>query len=397
MFPVKHSRGRRSAGLTRGCGRAINRGMSARLLLAFCLIALSGCTPRGTIMVDPDAAAVGAVQPVFVGTTRRDGGEAEPFSRGRGFATRFARFDVSIPPDRELGSLPWPPRYGVPDPRRHMLTVASQIYRDDAAFRSALAVEMRRSRRGMREAVVFVHGFNSTFAEGLYRFAQLHHDMELPGVPVHYSWPSRGTPLGYAYDRDSALFARDGLERLLHEVTAAGADRVHLVAHSMGSALTMEALRQLAIRKDRSVMSRIGGVILISPDIDVDVFRAQAQAVGKLPQPFVIFTSAQDRALGLSARLAGEAARLGNLRDLRVLAGLEVTLLEVGAFSTGDGHFTAGTSPTLLRLLNRIGDVDAALGRDASSRIGLLPGAVLSIQGATQVILSPVAAIGLGQ
>lgn len=362
-----------------------------RLFALVCLAALAACAPRGAIMVVPEAAGVGFVQPVFVGTTRREA-EGEPFSRNRSYAARFARFDVSIPPDRELGALPWPPKHGTPDPRRHMLTVAERSYATDQAFRTALAAEMA----GSREAVVYVHGFNNTFAEGLYRFAQLHHDMELPGVPVHYSWPSRGTPLGYAYDRDSALFARDGLERLLHEVAGAGAERIYLVAHSMGGALTMEALRQLAIRKDRSVMRRIGGVILISPDIDVDVFRAQAQAVGKLPQPFVIFTSARDRALRLSAGLAGETVRLGNLRDVGFLAGLEVTLLEVGAFSTGDGHFTAGTSPTLLRLLNRIGDVDAALGRDASSRIGLLPGAVLTVQGATQVILSPVAAIGLG-
>ena len=69
--------------------------------------------------------------------------------------------------------------------------------------------------------------------------AQMAHDLQLPGAVVHYSWPSAAEPLGYAHDRDSALFARDGLEQLMQEITAAGARRIIIVSHSMGSALTM--------------------------------------------------------------------------------------------------------------------------------------------------------------
>ena len=368
--------------------------MSRLALVALCLL-IAACAPRGVMRLAPEAAGIGAVERVFVGTTRAADTD-EPFSGKRSFDARFSRFDVSIPPDRQLGQVPYPPRRAAPDPRRHMVTLAEEDFATDAAFRASLSAAMAPSRRGTREAVVFVHGFNNTFAEGLDRFAQLTHDLDLPGVAVHYAWPSRGSVLGYAYDRDSALFARDGLERLLHQVAAAGADRILIVAHSMGSALTMETLRQVAIRGDTGVMRRIGGVMLMSPDIDVDVFRAQAQAMGTLPQPFVVFTSTRDRALALSATIALEGERLGNLRDLDRLAGLPVTLLEVGAFSSGDGHFTAATSPALIRLLTRVGEIDEALGRDAASRVGLLPGAVLTVQGATRVILSPVAAIGEG-
>ena len=31
-------------------------------------------------------------------------------------------------------------------------------------------------------------------------------------MAVHYAWPSAAEPLGYVYDRDSAIFARDGLD-----------------------------------------------------------------------------------------------------------------------------------------------------------------------------------------
>lgn len=367
--------------------------MLNRALILLSLLVLAACAPRGQITYDPAAVGVGAVERIFIGTTRLDDGE-NAFSRGRSFAARFGRFDISIPPDRELGTLPWPPRNGPADPRKHMVTVDGTMFDGAAEFRKALSQEMARSRRGEREAVVFVHGFNNTFAEGVYRFAQMYHDMELSGVPVHYSWPSRGSVMGYAYDRDSALFARDGLEQLLHQIAEAGADRILIMAHSMGSHLAMETLRQIAVRRDRPVLDRLGGVVLISPDIDVDVFRSQAQTFGKLPQPFVIFSSRRDRALALSATIAGERNRLGNVQDVSILAGLDVTLLEVGALSSGTGHLTAGTSPALLRMIANARDIDDVLGRDAQSRVGLLPAAVLTVQGATQVILSPVAQIG---
>jgi esterase/lipase superfamily enzyme len=367
-----------------------------RLLILVALTALAACTPRAVIRFADAPASGSVVERVFIGTSRTDDDDGTLNVGSRSFASRYLRQDISIPTQRAPGSLPLPPRRGEVDAQRQIVTVGERRFESDADFRAELTEAMRPTRRGAREAVVFVHGFNNTFAEGLYRFAQLNHDLDLQGVPVHYSWPSKASALGYAYDRDSALFARDGLERLLNELVAAGADRILLVAHSLGSHLTMETLRQLAIRGNSSVMRRVGGVILMSPDIDVDVFRAQALAIGKLPQPFIVFTSTRDRALALSATISREEARLGNLKDLSRLAGLDVTLLEVGAFSTGDGHFTAANSPLLIKLLTRIGDIDEALGSDASSRVGLLPGAVLTVQGATRIILSPVVAIGEG-
>ena len=85
---------------------------------------------------------------------------------------------------------------------------------------------MRCARRGTGgEAIIYVHGFNNTFADGVYRIAQLSHDFGFDGVAVHYSWASAGSALGYEFDRDSVLAGRDGLERLIETVPAAGAKR----------------------------------------------------------------------------------------------------------------------------------------------------------------------------
>jgi esterase/lipase superfamily enzyme len=364
------------------------RVLQNRFILLFAVM-LGACAPRGAITLAPQAAAVGEVVPVFVGTTRGYNAATRSFDASKSESLNFARFDISVPPDREVGDITFPGRRA-PDATRDFLTTSADVIADAPTFRDDLAAALRARKPGDRDAVIFVHGFNNTFAEGLYRLAQLSHDLKLPGVAVHYSWPSRGAALGYVADRDSALFARDGLEELIREVQLAGAENIVLVAHSMGSALLMESMRQIAIRGDQSSLDRIGGVLLISPDIDVDVFRSQAMAIGNLPEPFLIFGSDRDQYLNVSARITGEPERLGNLSDVRRLADLEVTYLDVAAYNEGLGHFNLGNSPALISLIGRIGDVDAALAQDRRGRTGLLPGVVLTVRNATEIILAPV-------
>lgn len=364
-----------------------------RIPLAICLVALTACTPRGAVTVYPAAADVGDVEEVFVATTRKFEVEKGTFGAMRSETEVFGRFAISVPPDRALGAITFPGRSIKPDPRKHFLTVEQELHKDSNAFRKKLSTALKDLPPGRREAVIYVHGFNNTFAEGLYRIAQLSHDLDMPGVTLHYSWPSAGNPLGYVSDRDSAMFARDGLEQLMREAAAAGAERIVLVAHSMGSALTMEALRQVAIRGDQQLKDKMAGVILISPDIDVDLFRMQAKAYGALPQPFLIFGSDRDRLLTLSARITGQPQRLGNLSDINRVADLDVTFLDTQAFSAGAGHFNLGDSPALLQLMQRIGEVDQAFGADQTGRVGLLPGVVLTVQSATQIVLAPVAVV----
>jgi esterase/lipase superfamily enzyme len=346
------------------------------------------------LTVDPQAASLGFVTPIYVGTTRALDPESGIYGSGYSETVNFARFDVSIPPDRAVGEITWPEQGSRPDPRTDFVTTRVQGLNGDGAFAGDLRRVVRGPDNPNREVVIFVHGFNTTFSEGLYRLAQLSRDLELPGTIVHYSWPSIANPLGYVRDRDSATFAREGLERLMEEVQAAGAKRIYLVAHSMGSSVAMEALRTISIRGNRKLLDSVGGVVLISPDLDVQVFRTQAHAIGRLPDPFVIFGSRRDVFLGLSGRLTGETERLGNLSDVSRLADLKITYLDVSNFSEGTGHFNVGNSPALIRLLDRVVDVNRALEGDQRSRVGLLPGAVLTVRRATQVVLAPVVIVG---
>ncbi|MGB4829125.1 MAG: alpha/beta fold hydrolase [Paracoccaceae bacterium] len=368
--------------------------MRRTLIFVIAFLVLS-CSPRGEfVMLDqlpPEKAALvsdaGVRETIFVGTSRKK--EDGAFGFARADKAAFLRYDILVPFDREVGKVTWPRNATRADPTKDFLTLDAVPFDDAADFRKELRGAM--GRRTQTDVVIYVHGFNNTMAEGVYRVAQMHYDLKVPGVAVHYAWPSRGSALGYVYDRDSALFGRDGLEDLLQQVVKAGARRVIIVAHSMGAALTMETLRQASIRGDKMVMNALGGVILISPDLDVDLFRAQAHAMGGLPQPFLIFGNRKDTVLGISSRIAGNPERLGNLTDLTPIADLELTYLDTAAFDVGAGHFNVGTSPALIQLLGSIANLDAAFRADA--RVGLLPGVVLTVQNATSVILAPVEAV----
>ncbi len=369
----------------------------ARFVL-FCL-ALAACVPRGEITYEPDVALVGTRQEIFVATSRAIDPKTGEFGAGRVMDDNYARYVVQIPPDRALGSINWPKRGGQVDASHDFVTVDQQFYGGPskggrreggrAEFRDGLAAALLKMPAGRREVRIFAHGFNTNFAEGLYRLAQLDHDLGFPGVSVHYSWPSRGKPLAYLVDRESAVYSRDGFETLLMTVADAGAERIVIVGHSMGALLAMEGLRQVAISRNERVLKRIGGIVLMSPDIDVDVFKKGARRIGKLPQPFYIFTSQKDKALALSSRLSGRPDRLGNLESPAEVADLDVTLIDVSAFSEKSGHFTVGDSPALISILGRMAEVEAAMNSASGPSLGLLGGTIVNFSHATSVVAGP--------
>ncbi|WP_158275463.1 alpha/beta hydrolase [Maritimibacter sp. 55A14] len=368
----------------------MRQGTLRPILILLVALTLAACAQRGQITLSESAPEGATVHSIFVATSRVPTTGPTRFGSKRAEALRHALYDISVPPNHEKGQIEWP-RGNRVDPDFAFVTT-SEMALTGPDFTRRLDRHLDGLAPSSREVVVFVHGFNNTYAEGLYRLAQITHDFEIPGAAVSYAWPSAGNPLGYVYDRDSTVTARDGLEQLLHQVAETRTDRILIVAHSMGSFLTMEALRQAAIRDRASPLWRkISGVVLLSPDIDVDVFRSQARAIGVLPQPFFIFTSRRDRALMLSAGLTGRVTRLGSLDDLDALADLNVTVVDTTQVRGGDGlgHFTTATSPAAIAVLGNLRAYQLALNADQAGAANVLPGSVRLFRNVTQVVLNP--------
>lgn len=363
--------------------------MRAKFLLVVTMLLLAACSYRGGLARVPAELPAATERTVFFATTRQT--DRLPFGSRRSRSTIYGLADVSIPPTHKPGQIEWP--YGDPDPQKHFLLASTEVFNGSRGMREALNRELATKKPENRDVIIFVHGFNTRFGDGIYRIAQMGHDLNLPGVVVTYAWPSAGNPLNYAYDRDSALFARDGLHRLLEDVSRSNANNVILVAHSLGSMVTMETLRGLSLSGNTRTLNRIGGVVLMSPDLDLDVFKSQADAIGDLPDPFYIFSSKKDRALRLIERLTGQNNRLGRLEDVAQIAEYDITYIDVTAYSEGGtNHFAAAKSPALLKLLGQIPGLESALSGDGG-RTGLLPGTLLTVQNATELILSPVTSL----
>ncbi len=148
-------------------------------------------------------------------------------------------------------------------------------------------------------------------------------------MPVLFTWASRGKATAYVYDLNSATAARDGLEHTLRLLLRSNAEKVNVLAHSMGNWVTVEAFRQIRISGDLPPANKIGTIVLAAPDIDIDVFKAQLRRFGKPQKPFYVVLSQDDRALFLSRTIAGGVTRVGDSTDTAELAALGATVIDL--------------------------------------------------------------------
>jgi esterase/lipase superfamily enzyme len=329
--------------------------------LALALVA-AGCGSRpeaGFLSPVPEVHAGSPAHTILVATTRkRDDRAGTLFNGERAERLDFARIAVSVPPNHEAGQIEWAST-APGEPKTNFVTRQASYLDGEKAFVQALNAQLASRPKGQRRVFLFIHGYNTMFAEGLYRFAQVIHDSKMPAVPVLFTWASRGQLAQYVYDNNSATAARDELERTIRLIFASDADEVNVLAHSMGNWVTVEALRQIKIAGGLPHASKIGQLILAAPDIDIDVFKAQMRRFGRPKKPFIIVLSKDDKALGFSNFLAGGQTRLGadaDAAELAELGALVIDMTEVKALdSTNHGKFAqlAVIAPQLHDVLAR--------------------------------------------
>ncbi|MGC1495568.1 MAG: alpha/beta fold hydrolase [Sulfitobacter sp.] len=262
----------------------------------------------------------------------------------------FQKTIVSVPQAHQSGQIEWPK--GKPDAATDFVTLSNQPYADMPTFVSQIA---KHDQNNTQETMLFVHGFNVRHAEAVYQLAQISHDFEIPSQTVLFSWPSAGVPAGYLYDRDSILIARDQLENVIRALTRQSGRKVTLLGHSMGNLLIMETLRQIEIGGDFDVEKKIGALIMISPDIDGELFYTQASRLKQLPQPAIIIAARQDKALRLSALLTGRTNRLGSQTDRSSVRDLPFTVIDATDLGgRGPNHDIALTSPAAISVLKNL-------------------------------------------
>lgn len=208
-----------------------------------------------------------------------------------------------------------------------------------------------------KEAFVFVHGFNVSFENAVRRTAQIAYDLNFDGAPFLFSWPGGNGVLSYLYaNADSARIAADHLMSFLEKIVAeTNATKIHLIAHSMGNGVLLDALDKIKLKSGPSSRLLFAEVILHSPDVASGRFRQVMTAIHGLGSGATLYASATDRALGLSAWLSGEKA--GGAPS--VFPGVEtIDVTAAGTSFLGLNHDLYATSPAIfndMRLLLEFG------------------------------------------
>ena len=325
--------------------------MSRFFLVLFFVGTVAGCADRSVMVIKPAAKDIGTIVPMFVATNRGTD-ENQHFDNSRADEITYAISKVSVPPSHVAGNLATKARN--PDPQEHFVFAGEDRFANKSAFQKELKTALGARPAYEREITLFVHGYNTSYSEAVFRFTQMYHDTNGTGVPVAFSWPSAASVVGYAYDHDSMVFSRDALQSTIETTAAAAPKRTLLVAHSMGAMLAMETLRQIEIKRPGWAKRNLSGVVLISPDVDIDVFRSQLNSIPNLPQPFVVFVSQADKVLELSAAINGRSERLGNESDIEKLSEYPILVIDITNFGDGTAgdHFTVGNSAELIEFLS---------------------------------------------
>ena len=290
---------------------------------------------------------------IIVATTRAPSDEEGVFYSGeRAARLNFATVNVSFPPSHAPGQLDLPST-PPPDARRHLVMQDAERLRGSEEFLSSIRQELQSKPRGSQTVLLFVHGYNTNMTEAIARFAQLVKDSGFRGVPVLFSWPSNRRVVDYVSDINSAAISRDGLVETAELMNSLPFEGVHIVAHSMGNFLTMEALRTIALADNFSRVHRITDIVLAAPDIDVQLFEKQLQPIPKSQRgKFVILISRDDKALRFSRKIAGNTPRVGAV-DPEVLAPLGVTVVDLTEIEDTNSinHSKFANSPEIVQII----------------------------------------------
>ena len=337
------------------------------LIVIACVVAIGGCANHRRhelVAAQPVAisdADIAARHGIFVATTRSPSAEASVvFGSGRASGVNFARVDMTVPKGHQTGNIERAKDGRPGDPAKDFTAQDVVLYPSEAAFGKAVGIDIAEHED---RVLVFVHGYNTGFDDGVYRMTQLVNDTKYPGTPVLFSWASAAKTANYVYDNNSTTAARDDLEATLRLLAKSRAKSIDIIAHSMGNWLTMETLRQLAISGDRDLGGKLGYVVLASPDIDVDVFKKQMARYGIPDRPFAVLLSDDDRALKFSSLIAGNQARVGDYSNAAELADLGVVVVDLSAIESSDrlNHAKFANNPVLVQLIGDRLSVPASL------------------------------------
>ena len=239
--------------------------------------------------------------------------------RSIGGKLHFGKCEVSIPRRHKTGRLETPSILRLefrPNPKKHIVLTRTSSLQEREFFES-LSLSVGQSIQ--KDAFIFVHGYNVSFEDAARRTGQIAYDLDFIGAPIFYSWPSNGRIAAYLRDETNIAWSAPHFQNFLDMVACrSGAERVHIIAHSMGNRAVCDAIRALSF--DKTSRIKFKHLLLAAPDVDADTFQELAAVLQGLSGRITIYESSRDKAIQASKKVHGNP-RVGE--PLFILPGMD--------------------------------------------------------------------------
>lgn len=270
------------------------------------------------------------------------------FSAYRNDSISYGYCNVTIPKHHTIGSIgdPWWKRLPI-FWKDNKLKVIDRFVLEYEAYFSELQEYYKSISKDKKNLLIFIHGYNVTFDNAAIRAAQLGFDLGISGTTAFFSWPSQGTIAGYPADIATIEASEKHIGNFIENMTnQSGAQKVHIIAHSMGNRGLLRAYSRLFDKVQEKTSKPFDQIFLAAPDVDVDLFKDLAGVFNKVSKKTTMYVSEEDMAL-MSSGIIHKAPRAGYTPPVTIVNGIDtIEVTDIDLTFLGHGY-VADARPVL--------------------------------------------------
>jgi len=194
-----------------------------------------------------------------------------------------------------------------------------------------------------RNICIYVHGYNTSFVDNTLLAAEMFHYLGRDGAMISFEWPSEARILGYITDKGNATYSTRHFRGLISNIAKeCRADSVTIIAHSAGSPIVVNALREIRLleydlpAEEVQRKYKIEKVALAAPDMDLMSFvNAIHDRFYEVTNGIAVYASPNDKALRASQllykdeRLGGSVGLLEPWEKKEILSIGKIEMIDV--------------------------------------------------------------------